>query len=81
MRYGKDVLGETPAGVIDGPLYDEGGQKTEWTITLRKKPLVQEADRLRRQMNMSQQQFINQATELFIEWAQEKVKPGRGEAV
>ena len=72
----RDVLDETPEGVHDGPIYDESGMKTEWTITLRKRHLVKEADRLRRQLKMSQQQFINQAAELFIDWAQEQEKVG-----
>jgi hypothetical protein len=73
----RDVLDETPEGVNDGPIYDEAGTKTEWTITLRKRHLVKEADQLRRQLKMSQQQFVNQAAELFIQWAREQEKTGQ----
>ena len=73
----RDVLEEIPEGTLDGPIYDESGMKTEWTITLRKRHLVKEADRLRRHLKMSQQQFINRAAELFIAWAQEREKPGQ----
>ncbi len=69
----RNVLDETPAGVQDGPIYDESGAKTEWTITLRKRHLVKEADKLRRQLGLTQQQFVNRAAELFIDWAREKV--------
>ena len=69
----RNVLDETPPGVHDGPIYDESGTKTEWTITLRKKHLVKEADELRRHLNMTQQQFVNQAAELFIDWARDRI--------